>query len=175
MAADLKELVRGALAGDRAAFARLLEREAPTAYRVALAILRSPEEAKEVVQESAIRAWQQLPRLRSADAWPAWFRRIAVRVALDEQRHARHGREIRLTRDVSVDTDTRLDSDDVVSLLAAFGRLPADDRAVLALRFWLDLTVPDVAAALGIRDGTAKARLHRALARLRLELQDDDA
>lgn len=72
---ELEELVSDALAGDRSAFACLLERETPSAYRAALAILRSPEEARDVVQEAAIHAWQELPRLRRAAAWPAWFRR----------------------------------------------------------------------------------------------------
>ena len=48
----------------------------------------------------------------------------------------------------------------------AFDGLSPDDRAVLALRFYADLEVPDVATALGIPLGTAKSRLHRALARL---------
>ena len=151
----------------------MLESETPPAYRAALAILRSPEEAQDVVQEAAIRAWQKLPGLRSGLAWPAWFRRTVVRVALDEQRHARHVREIRLS-DLTPYQDPLLDgTDDDLDLLDAFGRLPADERALLALRFWLDLTVLDVAAALGIRVGTAKARIHRAIARLRTELRDD--
>ena len=161
-----------ARAGDRLAFASLLEGQTPSAYRAALAILRSPEEAREVVQEAAIRAWLKLPALRSPQAWPAWFRRTVVHVALDERRHARHDREIPLT-DLELSADPLLGSDDAVCLLRAFERLPADDRALLALRFWLDLTVPDTAHALGIRVGTAKARLHRAVARLRRELRDD--
>lgn len=171
---DLEELVSDALAGDRSAFACLLERDTASAYRAALAILRSPEEARDVVQEAAIRAWQELPRLRCADAWPAWFRRITVRQALDERRHARHTRESRLIADAWPGaTDTTADSDETVSLLAAFGRLRAEDRALLALRFHLDLTVPDVAATLGIPVGTAKARIHRAVSKLRAELRDD--
>lgn len=173
---DLEQLVSDALAGDRSAFACLLERETPSAYRAALAILRSPEEARDVVQEAAIRAWHELPRLRRADAWPAWFRRITVRLALDERRHARHTRELQLVDSAVPNvTDATAASDEAVSLLSAFDRLRADDRAVLALRFHLDLTVPDVADALGIRVGTAKARIHRAIAKLRAELRDDHA
>lgn len=173
---ELDQLVNDALRGDRSAFACLLERETPSVYRAALAILRSPEEARDVVQEAAIRAWQELPRLRRAAAWPAWFRRIAVRQALDERRHFRHSRESRLLEDAWADaTDATTDSIDAVSLLSAFSRLRPEDRALLALRFHLDLTVPDVADALGIKVGTAKARIRRALAKLRSELDDDDA
>lgn len=173
---ELENLVSDAVAGDRFAFASLLERETPSAYRAALAILRSPEEARDVVQEAAIRAWQELPRLHSAAAWPAWFRRITVRQALDERRHARHTRESPLSEQGCPDpVDAAADSDASVILLSAFDRLRAEDRAILALRFHLDLTVPDVADTLGIKLGTAKARIHRALAKLRAELRDEDA
>ena len=172
----LENLVRDAMAGDRSAFACLLEQGASSAYRAALAIARSPEEAQDVIQDAAIKAWQELPRLRAADAWPAWFRRITVRIALDERRHARHLREIRLSDPISPDLGlASLDSDDQLDLLAAFSRLSANDRAILALRYHLDLTVPDVADALGIRLGTAKARLSRAVGRLRAELRHDQA
>ena len=54
------------------------------------------------------------------------------------------------------------------------GCLGPSDRALLVLRFGLDLELPDVAAALGIPLGTAKSRLHRALARLRAQLEATD-
>lgn len=172
---QLEELVRDATAGDRDAFACLLEGEVEPAYRVALAIVRSPEDAREVVQEAAIRAWQRLPELRSARSWPGWFRRIAVRTALDETRRARRSCEIRLVDEAQGGVaDPTFLADEQVDLLEALGRLSPDDRAVIALRFGADLTVPDAAAALGIPLGTAKARLHRALGRLGTELNEDE-
>ena len=60
---------------------------------------------------------------------------------------------------------------DRLELLAAFDRLGPEDRAILALRFYADLEIPDAAAALGIPLGTAKSRLHRALGRLREQLE----
>lgn len=174
MVRTLEDLVRDAVAGDRSAFACLLEQDATSAYRTALAILPSPEEAQDVIQEAAIKAWRELPRLRAASAWSAWFRRIVIRITLDERRHARHLREIRLREPMSADTGpASIDVDTQLDLRAAFGRLSADDRAVLALRYYVDLTVPDVADALGIRVGTAKARLSRAVGRLRARLSDD--
>lgn len=172
---EFASLVRDAAAGDRLAFARLLDGDTPAAYRAALSILRSPEEARDVVQEAAIQAWQQLPRLREPNAWPVWFRRITVRLALDERRHARHTREIPLAPDLDRAADPTSAVDDGVSLLDPFGRLSSADRALLALRYQLDLSVPDVAHAMGIPAGTVKSRLSRAMARLRQELGDDDA
>jgi RNA polymerase sigma-70 factor (ECF subfamily) len=60
------------------------------------------------------------------------------------------------------------------AVIEALARLSNEDRILLGLRFGADLEVPDVAAALGIPLGTAKSRLHRALARLAVAMGDDD-
>ena len=62
-----RELVLAARRGDEVAFARLIEAEAPRIYRAVLAVVRSPEDAQEVMQDASIRAWRQLRGLREAD------------------------------------------------------------------------------------------------------------
>lgn len=172
-----QELVLAARLGDEVAFGRLIDAEAPRTYRAVLAIVRSPEDAQEVMQDASIRAWRQLRGLREADRWPAWFRRIAVRQAFD--RAGRQGR-IRV-REVSLDSAEGETSHDPssgwanrASVMSALALLANEDRALLGLRFGADLAVPDVAAALGIPLGTAKSRLHRALGRLATAMGDDD-
>jgi RNA polymerase sigma factor (sigma-70 family) len=66
-----------------------------------------------------------------------------------------------------------LGTEDRLELLSAYDRLSPDDRAILALRYFADLEMPDVAAALGIPLGTAKSRSHRALGRLRAQLRQE--
>jgi RNA polymerase sigma-70 factor (ECF subfamily) len=167
-----RELVSAARRGDETAFERLIEAEAPRVYRAVLAVVRSPEDAQEVIQDASVRAWRKLPGLRDEARWPAWYRRIAIRQAIDMA-----GRRKRRVREVPIDSapgtaDTRLAPDPaaaVVERLAVMGalsRLSADDRAILGLRYGADLEVPDVAAALSIPLGTAKSRLSRALTRL---------
>ncbi|HWH23257.1 MAG TPA: sigma-70 family RNA polymerase sigma factor [Candidatus Limnocylindria bacterium] len=170
----VEELVEAAVAGDRSAFAQLLELNGKQAYVAALSVLGSPEEARDAVQEGALRAWQQLPALRDRSAWPAWFRRICVRAAIDASRRARRVREIRLFEaSAASERDTSTMTDALVSVQAAMKVLSAEDRALLGLRYGADLTVPEAAAALGLNVGTAKARLHRSLAKLRAELDRD--
>lgn len=164
---ELVDLIEAARAGDRLAFERLLERDAQVAYRATLAVLRSPSDAEDALQEAALRAWQRLPQLRDPAGWTSWFRRIAVRTALDHARRGYRSRELVLDPEAVGGADPTPSADERVILRAAISSLSADDRAILGLRFAADLQVTDVADALGIRLGTAKARLHRALARLR--------
>ena len=59
-------------------------------------------------------------------------------------------------------------------LAAALGRLEERDREALACRYFLDLSEAETAAALGVRPGTVKSRLSRALERLRIELEEEE-
>jgi RNA polymerase sigma-70 factor (ECF subfamily) len=179
-----RELVQAARAGDESAFGRLIEAEAPRVYRAVLAVVRSPQDAQEVIQDASIRAWRQLGGLRDVDRWPAWYRRIAVRQALDRAGRL-GGRRLREVRLASIaghgDGDGPVPHHDPTSAWVAhaavndaLAKLSNEDRVLLGLRFGADLEVPDVATALGIPLGTAKSRLHRALARLAAAMGDDD-
>jgi RNA polymerase sigma-70 factor, ECF subfamily len=170
---ELGDVVEAARAGDRLAFEQLLERDAPVAYRAALAVLRSPPDAEDALQEAALHAWQRLPQLRDPVGWTPWFRRIAVRTALDRARRAYRSREVTLgSGTLDQIPDPASGADQRVALLAAFGQLSPEDRAILGLRLGADLPVAEVAEALGLRLGTAKARLHRAMGRLRALLHE---
>jgi RNA polymerase sigma-70 factor (ECF subfamily) len=148
--------------------------ETASAYRLALSIVRSPTEAEDAVQEAFLRAWRDIGSLREADLWPAWFRRLTVRSALDQTK--RRGRVNEIDLEIAAEMpglETALHPADRLELMLAFDMLAPDDRAVLSLRFFADFEVPDVAAALGIPLGTAKSRLHRALGRLRSRMRQE--
>lgn len=160
-----------ARAGNQGAFGDLVEAHATTTFRLCYAILRSPAEAEDAAQDAFVRAWRDLPKLRDAGSWQAWLRKIAVRTAIDRARSNRRflamRSEVRPVDDPAEAYGTR---DEIGR---AFMRLAADDRALLVLRFYVDLEVPDIAISMGIPLGTAKSRLHRALGRLRQVLETE--
>ena len=171
-----EEIVTAARRGSRPAFETIVEMETTTAYRLAFAILGSHADAEDAAQDAFVRAWRDLPTLRDPGRWPAWFRRLVVRSALDLAKRRRRRAEI--TLDPAAQGAFDPPGPDAIGpaasrhdLLQALARLSADDRALIALRFAADLEVPDVAAALGIPLGTAKSRLHRAMARLRARIE----
>jgi RNA polymerase sigma-70 factor (ECF subfamily) len=157
--------------GDEEAFARLVDLEAPAAYRLALSIVRSPAEAEDAVQDAFVQAWRRIDSLHDPDRWSAWFRRLLVRCALEHARRRHLIREVDLEFAVDV---PRLEPSphpaEWLALISAFDRLDPSDRAILSLRFFADLDMEDVATALGVPLGTAKSRLHRSLGRLRERL-----
>lgn len=177
MEGEALDLVSRAKARDREAFEMLVEKHASETYRLAAAIV-GPADAADVAQEAFVTAWQQLPRLRDADAFPAWLRRICVnrsRNWLRDRARRPHGMsaldaEADALRDPGADFHGGVEARSVLE--PAFERLSADHRAVLALHYSIGLSIAETAAALGLRIGTAKSRLNAALAALRREITD---
>lgn len=170
-----RELVERAQGGDHDAFAVLAGAAIFRLDAAARLILRDPDAAKDAVQEAFVRAWRDLPTLRSPDRFDAWLHRLLVRSCLDEARRLRRHRfDVQLIQiDVSSVPDGTLLTQQRDEIERGFRRLDTQQRAVVVLHHYLDLPLPEVAAALGIPLGTAKSRLHRALAQMRAALDAD--
>jgi RNA polymerase sigma factor (sigma-70 family) len=171
-----RELVERARRGDHDAFALLAAAAIDRLDSTARLILGDPDLAKDAVQEALFRAWRELPTLRDPDRFQGWLRRILVRACFGE---GRRRRRIRVEVELAVVADP-VAPGDAVSWVAdrdaldrAFDRLEPEARAVIVLHHYLDLTLPDVAAALDVPLGTAKSRLHRATRELRAALEAD--
>ena len=169
------DLVERARRGDHDAFATLTRTSILKLDAAARLILGDPDKAKDAVQETLVRAWRDLPTLRSADRFDGWLHRLLYRACIDEARRLRRHRfDVDL---VSIDTEA---IDDPLSHMAdrdqldrGFNRLEPEGRALIVMHYYLDLPLPAVAEALGIPLGTAKSRLHRALQLMRAALDAD--
>ncbi len=156
------------------AFAALADRHLDTAYRLACVILGDPTEAEDAAHDAAVLAWRRFGTLRDPERFEAWFCRIVTNVCRDRMRQHRRRPVFELPAGddappVLADaTGSLLDRD---ALDRAFARLDPDQRIVVVLRFYRDLSVDAIAERLGIPAGTVKSRLHNALRRLRSELE----
>ena len=170
------ELVERARRGDHDAFAALAGAAIFRLDAAARLILRDPDQAKDAVQETLVRAWRDLPTLRNPQRFDAWLHRLLVRACIDEARkRQRHRLDVELTPiNTPVTGDAYSVSDDRDQLDRGFSRLGPQARALIVLRHYLDLPLSEVAAALGIPPGTAKSGLHRALQSMRAALDADD-
>ncbi|MCL6599235.1 MAG: sigma-70 family RNA polymerase sigma factor [Alicyclobacillus macrosporangiidus] len=147
-------------------FTRFAEAVVPRALRLAARWTGDVQRAEDLVQEALTRTWQTRHRIRASPE--AWMLRILWRLFLNERRRTR---PTDLRWDVDADAaaegipqERALDRMWIGELLAA---LPERDRQLLAMRYGEDLTVQQIAAITGMREGTVKARLSRALRRLR--------
>jgi RNA polymerase sigma-70 factor, ECF subfamily len=170
-----RDLVERAQRGDHDAFAVLAGTAIDRLDTAARLVLRDPERARDAVQDAFVRAWKDLPGLRDPDRFEAWLYRLLVNACYDELRRARRRSvEVELTPMdhpfVADETAAMVERDEIER---AFRRLDVDQRVVVALHYYLDLPLPEVAQALDVPLGTAKSRLHRALASLRRMLAAD--
>jgi RNA polymerase sigma factor (sigma-70 family) len=165
-----EEAVIAARSGDVEAFSRLVDARATLIYRICYSIVRSHGDAEDAAQETFFRAWRELPKLRDPSGWPGWLRTIAVRTSIDRTRKLR--RVEPLTSEAIHATNPIAATDSRDEIERAMASMSSDDRAILAMRYYLDLAVPELANTLGIPLGTAKSRLHRALGRLRQVLEE---
>jgi RNA polymerase sigma-70 factor (ECF subfamily) len=166
---DQRAHIERARRGDHDAFASLIDARLARLDAAARLIVRDPELARDAVQEALIRAWRDLPGLRDADRFDAWLHRLTANAALDLiRRRKRRVIEVQLTAlHAPATADVAGTLADRQLLDQALARLDPGHRAVVALHYLLGMPLPEVAAALGIPLGTAKSRLHYALAAMR--------
>jgi RNA polymerase sigma-70 factor (ECF subfamily) len=169
------DLVVRAQNGDQGAFASLTEAIDERFHGVAFGILRDMSLAQDAVQSALLAVWRDLPRLRDPVAFEAWSYRLLVRACYGESRRSRRwlpnlvgaiADEPSVEGGISVVVDRD-------QLERGFRRLSVDQRAVVVLHHYLDLPLDRVAETLGIPEGTARSRLHRAVGALRAALEAD--
>jgi RNA polymerase sigma-70 factor (ECF subfamily) len=173
---DQRELVLLAQRGDHDAFAVLAGLFVARLDAVARLILRDHDLARDAVQEGFIRAWRSLPSLRDPDRFEGWLRSLVARSCIDIlRRRGRRPIEVELSPadSPSIDDASGVTADREL-LDEILQRLPPDQRAVVVLRYYFDLEVPEIAATLAIPVGTAKSRLHRSMTVMRAALADID-
>ncbi len=160
-------VIEQAQRGDRVAFETIVEARLGQTFRTALAILGSEPDARDAVQETFIKAWRELPRLRELDRFDAWFSRIVVNTC----RTALRSRGRRQVREIPVDEQSPMQArgprledrvGDIDALERAFERLSADERAILALHHVERRSLAELAATFQVPEGTVKSRLHAA-------------
>jgi len=181
---DDRSIAEAVLAGDRDAFRRLVDREGPQVVAACARVLGDRSEAEDIAQEAFVIAYRSLGTWRAEGSLGAWVSRIAVRLAI---RRAAQRKQVVWLDPLAADADlpgqerfrtsaahhaadpahTVLRSERDAQLRAAVAALDEPYREVVAMRFFAERSLNEIAAATGRPLGTVKTHLHRGLARLR--------
>jgi RNA polymerase sigma-70 factor, ECF subfamily len=157
------------------AFRTLADRHLDASYRLAHVILGQRAEAEDATHDAFVTAWRKWSTLRDPELFEHWFDRILVNTCRNRLRHSARRRTDDLSADlVFVTSDAYGPTHDRGLLQPAMARLAPDQRVVVALRFYRDLSIDQIADRLGVRAGTVKSRLHRGLRGLRMSLDQAD-
>lgn len=177
---DEDRLIEETKRGDVDAYEALVHAYQGIAFRTAYLITGSAGDAEEAAQDGFVKAFRAIRRFRRGEPFRPWLLRIVANEARNRRRSA--GRRTQLARAVEQQgsggaapspEDSALSAERSATLLAAVNRLADEHRLAIACRFFLDLSEEETAGVLGVRPGTVKSRLSRALARLREDLGED--
>lgn len=161
-------LVRAALGGDGAARAELVRRHAAAAWRAAYGVTGRHDLADDAAQDGMLRALDRLDTFDETRPFAPWLHRVVVHVALRAAQREHRSAQVA----VPTATPASAVADPAAEPLRdAVLALPDDQREIVALRYWADLGVDEIATVLDVPSGTVASRLSRALARLRTELE----
>ena len=180
------ELVAGAVAGSVRAFERIMRRHNRLLFRTARSILRSDEDAEDVLQEAYLHAWRALAGFRAEARLSTWLVRIVVNEALGRLRLRQRGAQV-IPLDNAIDwMETQMEAPsceqpEPAAMRAQMRRLieahidllPDTFRTVFMLRAVEEMSVQEVASALGIPEATVRTRFLRARSQLREGLAGD--
>jgi RNA polymerase sigma-70 factor (ECF subfamily) len=168
-------LINRCIAGDRLAARTLYDRHARRVHRLVYRICGDEELACDLTQDVFVRAFGQLAKFRGDAAFTTWLHRIAVTTALNQMRKVKR---IRAHEEVLEDDDRHAapnreaDPDLKVRLHAAIDALPEGLRMTVVLHDIEGYTHGEIGEMLGVAEGTSKARLFEARAKLRVALAD---
>jgi len=178
----LNREVAAAQSGDDQAFAEIVEKTSPKVYALCLRLSGNEHDARDIMQDTYLRAYRSIGTFRSDSSFSTWIYRIAANCASTHLQKRQHRNERALEFDVetlgnvvaaSPDSDPEIASEsteDRERLIAALARLPFSLRSVVVLGDVYDLSHEEIATELQISRAAVKVRLHRARKKLHEEL-----
>jgi RNA polymerase sigma-70 factor (ECF subfamily) len=158
--------------GDRAAFEELIELYQPRLRYFLASMAGDDHAADDLLQEVWLEVYRGVGRLADPGAFPAWLYQIARHRALRELRKKRQPLSSLEGMDVAEEEEGDFSAEDAQRVQAALGRLPAEHREVLLLRFFEGMAYEDIAHVTGCQLGTVRSRIHYAKRALRRVMEE---
>ena len=165
------DLIRRCQKRDKDAFRLLVDKYRQVMFGTAYLMTKDRGLAEDALQEALLQMWKHLPALRQGVSLKAWLVRIVVN-EVNRQRRKKQVPTVPLeyAPEIADDCDDAatmmIRNEDYQNLRRALEILPSEVRETVILRYFSDLTVPEIAEIMGKPEGTIKSRLSRALVRL---------
>jgi RNA polymerase sigma-70 factor (ECF subfamily) len=169
-----------AAGGDEDAFRVLVERHSRSVFRLAYRMTNSAEDAEDVVQETFVRAYQQLARFESRSHFSTWLYRIGFNCAIDHLRKRpklEAAQAPELLSELAPATPGPTSEDMVFAgqigsrVQDALNSLSEQERAAFLMRHFQGCSIDEICTALGLKTNAAKHSIFRAVKKMRAQLK----
>lgn len=159
--------------GDRSAFEVLYQRYYDRVYALSKGVVLDADEAADVTQEIFTLAYRNLPRFNRKSKFSTWLFRVAINRAIQQTRGLKSRRTVGLHEAAGAEAPPMAAIEDR-RIWTAMASLPPNDRAILTLFYWEELSLHEIAGAMGCNVNAAKTRLYRARERFREAYGEED-
>ena len=184
MPADGREVLERIRAGEAEAIRELFEKYRTRIYRVCLLYTDNVEDAKDVLQETFLRAFKSIKRFRGNSSFSTWLTRIAINICLNLRRDRRTSESLdsdkleviqhELPQGNPRNPEQSLNMRELrEKILALVAKLPPRERMAFILKHFEHLKIREISVLMSISEGTVKSFLHRAVVTLRQGLAED--
>jgi len=174
-----RELIQRAQAGDMAAFENIVRTYEKQVYTLAMQVCRNSQDAEDITQEVFLVVYRKLDGFRFESAFYSWLYRIVMNTSFNMHRSRRdyefldsdenEDRQLAVAED---DSSLSADSESFqIKLKEALMQLPEKQRTVFVMKYSQQLKIKEIAAIVGIGEGTVKKYLFRASEKLRILLK----
>ncbi|WP_123041360.1 sigma-70 family RNA polymerase sigma factor [Cohnella candidum] len=163
--------IRLAASGDREAFSRLIRDSQLELYKMARSMLRQDEDVADAIQETILKAYRHITRLREPAYFRTWLFRILIRECMAASRRKRRFAAF-LANMPKAPAIARAAGD--MDLHDAVDRLGEPARTIVKLHYFADQPIAEIAAVLNISEGTVKSKLYRARKKLAKTLTEPE-
>lgn len=175
---ELTTNIHKAQKGDRDAYGHIYQLFYKRIYRYCEFNLKNRAEAQDICQEAFLKAWQALPRfsLKNGGSWQAFLFKIARNLIIDRSRK-KHETSLEFAGEIeSHDSiDEKIDTDSEIGKLKnALSKLGEDERQIVVLHYFEEMTQEEVAKIIGIKHGALRVRTHRILKKLKDLIENGD-
>ncbi|WP_223701097.1 sigma-70 family RNA polymerase sigma factor [Sutcliffiella deserti] len=155
-------LIRKAIQGDPEAFEHLLAKHSDRLYRTAYLYVRNREDALDVIQETAFKAFSSISQLRNEEFFLTWLTKILIHCAYDVQKKRKN--VVVLEEQVALQREKH---EERMDLTEAIGKLPEKHQTSIILFYYYDMSLKDIAQALETPENTIKTYINRGKKQLR--------
>ena len=174
-----KDKVSKACKGDNNAFSDLIQERKSDIYKIAYTYMKNREDALDIVHDVVYKAFISMKKLKNPEFYNTWLIRITINCCIDHLKKSKkiasfedkysNPEELEQIPDYNQDSSNLLSS---IDLFNAIDKLNLEQRTIVVLKYYQDLTLTQIADILVCPLGTVKTRLNKALSILRMELKE---